>query len=99
MTGVTRSEAIAARVAQEKIRSDIGWFTVWMTKNKGVRNRKYYLNEIKELMKRYNELEKINDAFYLQSETPPPSKGGGDDAQTEKAMQLMRQHFPTAMGS
>jgi hypothetical protein len=98
MTGITRSEANAARVGQEKIRSDIGWFTVWMTKYKGARNRKYYLNEIKECMKRYMELEKINDAFYLQSETPPP-KGGGDDAQTEKAMDVMRQYFPTAMGS
>jgi len=99
MTGITKSEAIAARVGQEKIRNEIGWFTVWMTNHKGRTHRKYYLNQIKECMKRYNELEKIIDAYTPQSETPPPSKGGGDDAQTEKAMDLMRQYFPTLMGS
>lgn len=34
-----------------------------------------------------------------QQEIADLMKGGGDDAQNKKAMDLMRQYFPTAMGS
>ena len=87
MTGITKSEATAARVAQEHIRTEIGWFTVWMTRNKGKTQRKYYLNEIKECMKRYNQFEKILDDFDKQT------------TDTQRAMDKMREYFPTAMGS